>query len=122
MRHRSFRIDLERLNSAEECEQKLWKKISKLVVPGSLQSVQIRGLIEKLFSQVEEEALGENPSQWEAHTQTIPTPPPQSCSKLLQHPATLNSHPTPTHPALLTHRRVQSKSEHWRRSASRRRK
>ena len=124
LRHRSFRIDVERLNSAEECEQKLWRKISKLVVPGSLQSAQIRGLIDKLFGQVEEEAQGAN------HITPIHSCHPTSPKLLVscdpehpeQHRATRNSPPALLRTARLMRRRVQNKNVHWRRSARSRRK
>jgi len=56
LRHRSFRIDVEKFDSPGECAQKLWRKISKVVVQDSLQLEQVKGLVDKLFAQKDEDA------------------------------------------------------------------
>lgn len=49
LRHRSFRIDVDRFETAAQCERKLWARLSKAVVPGSLQVSQVGKLVAQLF-------------------------------------------------------------------------
>ena len=49
LRHRSFRIDVDRFETAAQCERKLWARLSKAVVPGSLQASQVGKLVSQLF-------------------------------------------------------------------------
>jgi hypothetical protein len=49
LRHRSFRIDVDRFETAAQCERKLWGRLSKAVVPGSLQASQVGKLVAQLF-------------------------------------------------------------------------
>jgi hypothetical protein len=47
---------VEKFDSPGECAQKLWRKISKVVVQDSLQLEQVKGLVDKLFAQKDEDA------------------------------------------------------------------
>lgn len=49
LRHRSFRIDVNRFETAQQCERKLWGRLSKAIVPGSLQAAQVGKLVAQLF-------------------------------------------------------------------------
>jgi len=49
LRHRSFRIDVDRFETAAQCERKLWARLSKAVLPGSLQAGQVGKLVAQLF-------------------------------------------------------------------------
>ena len=49
LRHRSFRIDVDRFETAQQCERKLWGRLSKAVVPGALQAAQVGKLVAQLF-------------------------------------------------------------------------
>lgn len=49
LRHRSFRIDVNRFETAVQCERKLWGRLSKAIVPGSLQPSQVGKLVAQLF-------------------------------------------------------------------------
>ncbi|EKX42542.1 hypothetical protein GUITHDRAFT_111517 [Guillardia theta CCMP2712] len=51
LRHRSFRIDMERFESCEQCERKFWSKLSRTIVPNSVNRDQIKSLIAKLYLQ-----------------------------------------------------------------------
>ena len=49
LRHRSFRIDVNRFETAAQCERKLWGRLSKAIVPGALQAAQVGKLVAQLF-------------------------------------------------------------------------
>jgi len=49
LRHRSFHIDTNRFRDADACVEKLWAKLTKVVVPGSIPEEQLHGLVDKLW-------------------------------------------------------------------------
>ena len=60
LRHRSFRIDVDRFETSTQCERRLWGRISKAIVPGSLQPEQVGKLVAQLFQHEKQHNPGDN--------------------------------------------------------------
>eukprot|EP00284_Hemiselmis_tepida_P019152 CAMPEP_0174921268 /NCGR_PEP_ID=MMETSP1355-20121228/5038_1 /TAXON_ID=464990 /ORGANISM="Hemiselmis tepida, Strain CCMP443" /LENGTH=190 /DNA_ID=CAMNT_0016166733 /DNA_START=19 /DNA_END=588 /DNA_ORIENTATION=- len=86
LRHRSFHIDTNRFGSTDVCVDKLDRKLKRVVVPGSIQTDQLRRLVSKLFLNKKDSSSEDLDAATDAFLNRQPPPLPETSAVPVESP------------------------------------